>query len=368
MQLFERNDRVFQLSLTEIAFLIAFILLLLLGFLVSREQDRRLAAEAERDILRAAPGLTAQFDDAIRQVTDTLGTAATPTAIEAVLTKLVEAERAGEERRRLLQRVKDLQAELTALQEIRAAVDGAAAQAEGMPGMSVLAEALALHRDMTGLLPGNPGASNEEATENSDARSVEQMVESVREALAAEEDLRNGLQETFGMHLTPENRDEAIKTLLIYARQYRDLLVSGLNPAKTQKENVNLRGQVAYLKGRLEARGGRDYPPCWADEKTGRVEPLLAVELHPSRIAVAPAWPPHREAEALAMATVPGLLAASPVTYARFGERVKPIFDASVAEECRHYVVLKSVIADAVQSDRSRLFVERYFYKIEVRR
>lgn len=368
MQLFERNDRVFQLSLTEIAFLIAFILLLLLGFLVSREQDRRLAAEAERDILRSTPGLTTQFNEAIQKVTETFGTSATPAAVEAVLTKLVEAERAGEERRRLLQRVRDLEAELTALQEIRAAVEGAAAQGTDAPALPVIGEALALHRELTELLAGSPDPGKEEATNKADARSIEKMMDTVRAALAAEEELRSGLQASFGIQLEPENRDETIRALLTEARQYRDLLESGLDPAKTQKENVNLRGQVAYLKGRLEARGGRDYPPCWADENTGRVEPLLTVELRPGHVAVSPAWPRHRETEALAMTAIPALLAASPVTYAQFGERVKPIFDASVAEECRHYVVLKSVIADAVQSDRSRLFVERFFYKIEVRR
>ena len=40
-----RSDQVFQLSLTEIAFMLIFILLLLLGYLVVREQAAREVAE-----------------------------------------------------------------------------------------------------------------------------------------------------------------------------------------------------------------------------------------------------------------------------------------------------------------------------------
>ena len=42
----QQNDNIFQLSLTEIAFTITFILLLLLGYLVFKEESARLAAEA----------------------------------------------------------------------------------------------------------------------------------------------------------------------------------------------------------------------------------------------------------------------------------------------------------------------------------
>ena len=46
------------------------------------------------------------------------------------------------------------------------------------------------------------------------------------------------------------------------------------------------------------------------------------------------------------------------------------VFDWSRSQkpECRHYVALRSTIADAVQSDRARLMVERFFYKSEVPR
>lgn len=45
MSVSKRSDQVFQLSLTEIAFTIAFILLLLLGYLVMRESAAKRAAE-----------------------------------------------------------------------------------------------------------------------------------------------------------------------------------------------------------------------------------------------------------------------------------------------------------------------------------
>jgi hypothetical protein len=53
-----------------------------------------------------------------------------------------------------------------------------------------------------------------------------------------------------------------------------------------------------------------------------------------------------------------------------FVVNIQGIFNASrkADPQCRHYVYLKSTIADAVSSDRARLTVEKYFYKNEARR
>ncbi len=137
---------------------------------------------------------------------------------------------------------------------------------------------------------------------------------------------------------------------------------------RLRKENVDLRGQVAFLKKRLDARGGRDYPPCWADE-SGKVEFLFAIELRSDSVMVTPAWPVKREADAKALVGISTALAEAH-SYSRFPAAVQGILNWSKAQnpECRHYVQLKSSIPDAVRSDRARLMVESYFYKVEVRR
>ncbi|RYF46717.1 MAG: hypothetical protein EOO27_38815 [Comamonadaceae bacterium] len=124
---------------------------------------------------------------------------------------------------------------------------------------------------------------------------------------------------------------------------------------------------MAFLKNRLEARGGRDFPPCWADEN-GKVEFLFQIELKPDSVAVTQAWPPRRETDARALPGIGDVLDTSPHGTAGFISRVAGIFAKSQTLQCRHYVQLRSAIADAVQSDRARLMVENYFYKTELRR
>ena len=135
-----------------------------------------------------------------------------------------------------------------------------------------------------------------------------------------------------------------------------------------RKENADLRGQVAFLKNKLDARGGRDWPPCWADED-GKVEFLFSVDLRSDTVAVSAAWPAKREADAKALPGV-GELLAGPLSYQDFQASVQGVFEWSKRHDpqCRHYVYLRSSIGDAIQSDRARLMVENYFYKAEVRR
>ena len=57
-------------------------------------------------------------------------------------------------------------------------------------------------------------------------------------------------------------------------------------------------------------------------------------------------------------------------SYQDFVSKIQGVFNWSRKQdpECRHYVLLRSSISDAVQSDRARLMVENYFYKVEARR
>lgn len=99
------------------------------------------------------------------------------------------------------------------------------------------------------------------------------------------------------------------------------------------------------------------------------MEFLYAIELRSDSVVVTPAWPAKRDADAKAL---PGLTTtlAAPHPYSNFVSAIQGVFNWSKAQdpECRHYVQLKSSIPDAVQSDRARLMVENYFYKVEARR
>jgi len=132
-----------------------------------------------------------------------------------------------------------------------------------------------------------------------------------------------------------------------------------------QKENADLRGQVIFLKSKLDARGGRDYPPCWADEHTGKIEYIFEIMMSVDGLKVTPAWPQQRAADAFAFPTTLQLISLKKHPLPEFIQLANPIFADSKAKSCRHYVVLRSNIADTATFNRYRYKVESMFYKSE---
>ncbi len=406
----QRNDQVFQLSLTEIAFTIAFILLLLLGYLVFKEETARKVAEAELAKVQSAEGAAAALDAARVAIKATLQGTGVGSPDE-VITKLIAVEDVRAERDRLKKRVEDLDAKLTALEELRKRLEEAGRA--GRPDMTSdeVTTALALQDQVRKAIedaeraPPAPPASAAEPTSKaasagasapggsatatvtkatkpaagassptdtgsseSRARRDAEALAKVRQAIAATGELKKQLKTQLNKDLPPGQEAQTVRDVVSAAKGYGELAKAGSNPEQIRRENSDLRGQVAFLKNRLDARGGRDYPPCWADE-TGKVEFLFSVELKPDTVVLTPAWPPRRESAARALPGMAELLA-SPHSNQDFVSRIQGIFSWSRQQdpECRHYVQLRSSIADAVQSDRARLLVENFFYKTEVRR
>jgi hypothetical protein len=409
----QSNDQVFQLSLTEIAFTIAFILLLLLGYLVVKEQIERKAAEAELAKVQSSERATQALDaarEALRAALQGTGVGSP----DEVVTRLVAAEDARAERDRLKKQVEDLDAKLTALEELRKRLEEAASSSRPGIARDEVSAALALQdqvrkaleeadtapppaRQPTASAPlaapsgtsssldttarraaaasaTRPSALRESSSKSDDSsktsrdrqRDAETLAR-VRQAIAATGEFRKQLKAQLNRELAPGKETETVRDVVAAAKGYGELAKAGVNPEQIRKENSDLRGQVAFLKNRLDARGGRDYPPCWADE-SGKVEFLFAVEVKPDLVVVTAAWPPRREAAS----HLPGMaeVLAGPHSNQQFVNRIQGIFNWSKSQdpECRHYVQLKSSISDAVQSDRARLMVENFFYKTEVRR
>ena len=409
----QRNDQVFQLSLTEIAFTIAFILLLLLGYLVFKEESLRKAAEAELAKVQSAEGAAAALDAARVAIKATLQGTGVGSPDE-VITKLIAVEDVRAERDRLKKRVEDLDAKLTALEELRKRLEEAGRasrpdmtsdevttalalqdqvrkaieEAESAPpevpasavqpaGKAASAAASAAASTKTAPAeaatnPTKPIAASSSPIETglsaSRARRDAEALGKVRQAIAATGELKKQLKLQLNRDLPPGQEAQTVRDLVSAAKGYGELAKAGANPEQIRRENADLRGQVAFLKNRLDARGGRDYPPCWADED-GKVEFLFSVELKPDTVVVTPAWPPRRETAARALPGIAEVLT-GPHSNQDFVTRIQGIFNWSRQQdpECRHYVQLRSSIADAVQSDRARLLVERFFYKTEVRR
>lgn len=362
----QRNDQVFQLSLTEIAFTISFILLILLGSLVFQEQRARKEAELKLTQAGQLDRLTDSFNEAQSALSASLSNAGVPNPDE-VISRLVVAEKAREERDRLKTVVEDLDAQLTALTEVKALVEKAGEDAGENATKEAVVSALAQQVQVRRLLD-EASVQGALSREGWDVERAQSDLARIGEALRAFDELKKGLRTELGRELVPGQEAKAVQEVVKAARSFGDLTKSGTNPLVIGKENSDLRGQVAFLKNRLDARGGRDYPPCWADEN-GKVEFLFAIELQTASITVLPAWPARRQADAQLLPGMSEILE-SPLTHTGFAERMRRILDWSKRQDpqCRHYVQLKSSIQDAVLSDRARLMVENNFYKIETRR
>jgi hypothetical protein len=133
------------------------------------------------------------------------------------------------------------------------------------------------------------------------------------------------------------------------------------------KENADLRGQLAFLKARLEARGGRDYPPCWADEQTGKVEFLFTVEILPAGLRVTPAWPEKRQADAMNLPGMARFSGGTSLSREEFSSAMQGIDRVSKDKNCRHYVYVKNRVTDLASFNKSRYAIENFFYKLELR-
>ena len=197
---------------------------------------------------------------------------------------------------------------------------------------------------------------------------IDLVAEKAKELVAGVEKLEKFFNEDPLLAALPgEMPEQKLESLVKEYREFDALKKDGSNPTLVKKQNSDLKGQIQFLKKKLEANGGMDFPPCWADA-SGKVQMLLTVELHEGDLNVSRAWPDSREADAKALPNISAVMAVPTADYPSFLRAVKPISDLSRQLNCRHYVRIKNMIPDAVTSDRRRLSVEDYFYKVEVRR
>ncbi|GHT85655.1 hypothetical protein AGMMS49543_17410 [Betaproteobacteria bacterium] len=348
------SDAVFQVSLSEIAFTLVFILLILLGWMYFHADEERREALARFDALNTQT-LRPYEQEAYEQARQALASQLATRGVDAdaVIERLVDSAKAAAHTAALQTRVEDLEAQLSTLTEVKAVMEKAGRAMAQTATEDVLSSALELRARLEQKILDPAGQSPRGARQLSDLE--------LETRLGSAVELRQQLDHAFaelGLSIAPGHETE-------WARRLVDAHV---NKTGDERETADLRGQIVFLRGRLEARGGRDYPPCWADEQSGRVQFLFTVELHPESITLTPSWPPAREQDARALPGIDDLLGKSPHSYAGFRERVQGIFQRSNARQCRHYIQLRSRITDAASSDRARLMVESFFYKMELAR
>ena len=408
----QRNDQVFQLSLTEIAFTIAFILLLLLGYLVVKEQTERKAAEAALSSVQSSDQATAALDVARSALRATMHEADVSSPDE-IISKLIAVDVVRSERDRWKKRADDLDEKLTTLEELQKQLEKAALVSRPDITRNEISSALVFQKQAREAFEEAESFSVSETHKNAiksagkssqaarvdnvkaaepttdqlraeavetktvlqgttsvtRAERSERTLEQIKQAIKTTAELKKQLKIELNQDLSLGQERQTVREVVSAAKSYGEMVKAGTaNPVQVKEENSDLRGQVAFLKNRLDARGGRDFPPCWADE-TGKVEFLFLVEVTPDSVVVTPAWPTRRETVARALPGIAEILA-GPQSNQTFVNRIQGVFNWSKSQdpECRHYVQLKSSISEAVQSDRARLMVESFFYKTEIRR
>jgi hypothetical protein len=308
-----RNDPVFQLSLTELAFTVAFLLLLLTGVLVAQ-------AERERDAARQ--GMSEARDEWAQA-------AAKQAAAEAIRMQIrQEVARAGgpdldERLSELIRRV-----------EAQAGADTLRARLEEMTTRLVALEALR-------------GTLERAGPEGRDAATRE-LIEGGIAAL-------RGIESVTGERVSNVQAFEIAARLATDAKRARELMV----------ENARLRGQMAHLRRAAPGEAkGFGLPPCWIDE-SGRVERLLDVTITDAGLIAQPAWPAERAAAAAAIPGVTALIAPGRhVEVATFLEQARPVYDWSRSRdpECRHYVQVTVAASRVDAAVRGKNAVYALFY------
>jgi hypothetical protein len=140
--------------------------------------------------------------------------------------------------------------------------------------------------------------------------------------------------------------------------------------ALQRKEIDDLRTKLSFFAAKNEhnGKGGQDYRACWRDDKTQRPHYLFSITIVDTGLIINKAWPKERDGEINKIPGVNELLSEKPISLPQFTDRVQPVYKWSrnQAPECRHYVKICSKVDDRAKSDKSRLLIERYFYKTEI--
>jgi hypothetical protein len=352
------NDQVFAVSLSEIAFTLIFVLMLLLGFMLFSERqakekaESRLAKTAEAEDAKAATQAMQLAEQQLRQILKEAGIV-NPTALAQIIAKSGEA---AAERDRLRREAVDMSAKLVALQELRSRVEQAGKnRSEPIIGEEV-EQAMELRREVEKMV--------EEPAVSTKARlTTDQALERIKRSIAAMNELRLQAKQKLGMEVKP---GEELKTVQdVVERAGIAAVPAGKNSIAVMKSEIDkLRAQVAFYEKRDKLRG-LDHPPCWMD-KDSKIQYIFNVQTTPSGFVVTRGWPSDRESDAKASKGFEQMMASAgaPMSNERFSLGAKPYLDFGKAQspECRHFVYVSSTIENADRRDEARRVVSSYFY------
>ncbi|MHB2080708.1 hypothetical protein [Pseudomonas asiatica] len=344
-----KNDQVFNLSITEIWMVLAFILLLLTGWQVWKLTNEK------RSLEQKIAGLNdlSEREKAIDEATVALKVKLKHLGIknpEEVVAKLIDASKARDESERLKVLLTQKDEHLAVLAPIDKALDESGSKDKGEDAKRLVLETLMSYEQLKRLV----------ADPTKDVKPTD-VVKRVEELSTIEKAVRDALKTDSIPSI------EQVQKIVKDAMAYADAEKSGLNPVALQKANSDLKGQLQFLNNKLNRGKGGDLPPCWVDS-AGKPEMFLTVFLKDDNLTFEPAWPASRLPDAQALPGFADLMANTSRGYDDFVRSTSAIKALGEKNECRYFVRLTSLIQSAPISDRRRIQIERNFYKIETRR
>ena len=344
-----KTDQVFNLSITEIWMVLAFILLLLTGWQVWRLTNEKNSLEQKVAGLNDLTDREKAIDEATIALKAKLKHLGIKNPDE-VIAKLIDASKARDESERLKVLLTQKDEHLAALAPIDKALEESGSKDKGEDAKRLVLETLMSYEQLKKLV-----------TDPSKDVKPTDVVKRVEELSATEAAVRGALK----TDSAPST--EQVQKLVKDATAYAAAEESGLNPVALQKANSDLKGQLQFLNNKLNRGKGGDLPPCWVDS-AGKPEMFLTVFLKDDNLTFEPAWPASRLPDAQALPGFDDLMANTSRGYDDFVRSTSAIKALGEKNECRYFVRLTSQIQSAPISDRRRIQVERNFYKIETRR
>ncbi len=145
----------------------------------------------------------------------------------------------------------------------------------------------------------------------------------------------------------------------------KDARRRGEEVARLEKELADCRGQLTHCVKVTGASKGFGVPPCWADT-SGRVQPVIDVEIRPDGLAVTKAWTSERENDARQLPNLQATVEANLQSLEQFKSNTLAIFESSkkANPECRHYAIIRKApnTRDIDHFNRLRLGIQDHFY------
>ena len=357
----KKNDQVFPVSLSEIAFMLVFLLMLLLGFMIIRDQREKAELKRRLEYAHHAQSTEvsqATLENAKSQFEASMRAAGHPSP-QDITKKLVDGSEVRAERDRLRREVQDLSERLSALESLREKIEKATEQGDKV-AREEIEHALALQNEIRKFTGDQAHGATTAASKELRGR--------IKDAIAATNTLREQAKSKLGMEIKPGDEPAAMREVIEAAKLAAVVTADKNSPGLRKAEIEKLRGQIQYFTNRNRFHG-LDHPPCWVDA-SGKIEFLFSVETRPDGFIATKAWPPNREQEARTLPNIEQALSSGTMKMLDFSVTMQPILAWSQKQdpECRHFVFIATTIGDADARDSARKVVEGFFYKFEVKR